>query len=127
MATVRDYIDQSGHNHYRTFFNALSAVAAAKVAAISARLATGNTSGLKSLGAGLAEWRLDWGPGLRIYVHQDGDELILLLGGSDKGDQQQAITQARRLVAEYKMLKKNAGSKAPVAAKARKGDATRRK
>jgi putative addiction module killer protein len=97
------------------------------VAAISARLATGNTSGLKSLGGGLAEWRLDWGPGLRIYVHQDGDELILLLGGSDKGDQQQAIAQARKLVAEYKMLKKNAGNKAAVAAKARKGNASRKK
>lgn len=59
MPQVREYIDQNGHNHYRKFFNALGAAAAAKVATVSAHLATGHTSGLKSLGGGLAEWRLD--------------------------------------------------------------------
>lgn len=108
MPEVKEYIDKHGRNHYRQFFDALVAVPAAKVAAVVARLAAGHTGGLKSLGNGLAEWRLDWGPGIRIYVHQDGHRLVILLAGSHKGDQREAIAQARRLVDEYKVEKKAA-------------------
>ena len=106
MPDVKEYIDQSGQNHYRQFFNALPPIPAAKVATVVARLASGHTSGLKSLGGGLAEWRLDWGPGIRIYLHQDGPLLVLLMAGSDKGDQQKTIRQAHDLVGEYKVRKK---------------------
>lgn len=106
MPNVTEYIDRNGHNHYRQFFYALPPIPAAKVATVVARLASGHTSGLKSLGGGLAEWRLDWGPGIRVYVHQDGPMLVVLLAGSDKGDQQKTIRQAHDLVAEYKTRKK---------------------
>ncbi|QDE40886.1 type II toxin-antitoxin system RelE/ParE family toxin [Luteibacter pinisoli] len=105
---MQEFVDREGRNHYRQFFESLATAAAVKVAAVSYRLAVGNTSGLKGLGAGLAEWRLDWGPGIRIYVHQDGADLILLMGGSDKGDQQKKIDLARDLVLEYKARKKGA-------------------
>jgi putative addiction module killer protein len=117
---VKEFIDKHGRNHYRQFFDALAAVPAAKVAAVIARLATGHTSGLKGLGGGLAEWRLDWGPGIRIYVHQDGEKLIVLLAGSDKGDQQKAIAMARALVTEYKTEKRVAGKAAAAAPKSKK-------
>ncbi len=72
------------------------------------------TSGLKPLGPGLAEWRIDWGPGIRIYVHQDGKDLIVLMGGSGKGGQQAEIKAAALLVTEYKQRKKAAAKAAAV-------------
>jgi putative addiction module killer protein len=103
---VQEYIAKDGRNHYADWFNRLRPAAAAKAAAAVARMAAGNTSGLKGLTNGLAEWKIDWGPGLRIYVHQDGKELIVLMGGSDKGDQAAEIKAAAVLVQEYKQRKK---------------------
>lgn len=106
MPAVKEYIAKDGHNHYADWFHRLKPLAAAKVAAAVARMAAGNTSGLKGIAHGLAEWRIDWGPGLRIYVHQDGQELIVLMGGSDKSDQSAQIKIALALVREYKQRKK---------------------
>jgi putative addiction module killer protein len=106
MVLVQEYIAADGRNHYREWFNRLAPLAAAKAAAAVARMAAGNSSGLKGLGSGLAEWRIDWGPGLRLYVHQDGIRLIVMLGGSDKGDQTQEIKAAAKLANEYKERKK---------------------
>ncbi|WP_325366336.1 hypothetical protein [Dyella sp.] len=75
MPTVREYIAKDGRNHYADWFNRLKPLAAAKIAAIIARMAAGNTSSLKGIANGLVEWRLDWGPGIRIYVHQDSQRL----------------------------------------------------
>jgi putative component of toxin-antitoxin plasmid stabilization module len=59
------------------------------------------------LSHGVAEWRIDWGAGVRVYVYQDGDILLLLLGGSEsKQKQQSAIDEAIALAAEYKARKK---------------------
>ncbi|GLQ88270.1 type II toxin-antitoxin system RelE/ParE family toxin [Dyella flagellata] len=106
MPAITEYVDSKGRNHYAEFFNDLPAVAAAKVTVAVVRMETGHSSGLKSLGAGLAEWRIDWGKGIRIYVHQDGDELIVLMGGGDKSDQSKEIEKAIDLVKEYKQRKK---------------------
>jgi putative addiction module killer protein len=125
MPQVREYQDNNGRNHYREFFNALGPVAAAKVTTIKYRLEDGNTSGLKGLGGGLAEWRLDWGPGIRIYVYQDGGKLLLLLAGSDKSDQAKTITLAHGLVDEIKANKKDA-EKAAAAKVTKRGKTTKK-
>jgi len=106
MPHVEEYLAADGRNHYQEWFNRLPAPAAAKAASAVARMAVGNTSNLKGIGPGLAEWRIDWGPGIRIYVHQDGVQLIVLVGGSDKGDQAAEIKAAAVLVEEYKQRKK---------------------
>lgn len=69
-------------------------------------MAAGSTSGLKGIGKGLAEWRIDWGPGIRLYMHQDGLDLVVMLGGSEKGDQAAEIRAASALALEYKKRKK---------------------
>lgn len=84
MPIVEEYLTADGRNHYRDWFMGLAAPAAAKTASAVARMAAGNTSNLKGISAGLAEWRIDWDPGLRIYVHQDGADLILLLAAATK-------------------------------------------
>jgi putative addiction module killer protein len=67
-----------------------------------ARLELGNTSSVKWIGGGLGEYRIDWGPGYRLYLAKDGEKLIVLFGGGTKRRQRADITQARVLFEEYK-------------------------
>jgi len=62
---------------------------------------TGNTSNVKWL-SGIGEYRIDWGPGYRIYLLKDGDELIVLLGGGTKRRQQKDIDKAKAMANEYR-------------------------
>lgn len=71
-----------------------------KVATATLRLEMGNTSSVKWIGT-IGEYRIDWGPGYRIYLAKDGDALIILLGGGTKKGQQQDIDRAKELWAEY--------------------------
>jgi putative addiction module killer protein len=56
----------------------------------------------KSLGAGVYELRVDYGPGYRIYYAQDGVTLILLLCGGTKRTQDKDIEKAHAYWKEYK-------------------------
>ena len=100
MLSVVEYVREDGSSPYRSWFNGLHAQAAAKVATATARLELGNTSSVKWIGA-IGEYRIDWGPGYRIYLMWDGDALIVLLGGGTKKSQQKDIARARALAAEY--------------------------
>ncbi len=62
----------------------------------------GNLSNVKWIGGGLGEYRIDWGPGYRLYVTQDGDQLIILFVGGTKKRQQADIRRASALLDEYK-------------------------
>lgn len=46
---------------------------------------------------GLIEFRIDHGPGYRLYAVRQGDVLIILLCGGDKSSQDRDIRQARKL------------------------------
>jgi putative addiction module killer protein len=70
------------------------------------RIEAGHTSGLKSVGEGVLEWRIDWGPGLRLYVAFDGPRLVLLLGGGTKRRQQADIRAAQERWADYQRRRK---------------------
>ncbi len=43
-----------------------------------ARLEQGNLSNTKTVGEGVLEYRIDWGPGYRVYFGRDGDVLVIL-------------------------------------------------
>ncbi|MEE4237221.1 MAG: type II toxin-antitoxin system RelE/ParE family toxin [Anderseniella sp.] len=101
-----EYLDTSGRSPFGDWFASLDAQAAAKVAVALARMEQGNTSNLKTVGAGVLEYRIDWGPGYRIYFGKDGDELVILLTGGTKRRQQKDIEQAQLRWAEYKQRKK---------------------
>jgi putative addiction module killer protein len=73
MVRLEEYLDSAGRNRYREWFNALEVAAATKVTVALERLAQGNKSSVKPLGEGLSEYRIDWGPGYRIYLGQDGE------------------------------------------------------
>jgi putative addiction module killer protein len=106
---VVEYIREDGSSPYRAWFAELSAPAAAKVATATLRLEMGNTSSVKWL-AGIGEYRINWGPGYRIYLARDGDALIILLGGGTKKGQHDDIKQAKAMWAEYKARKAAAGT-----------------
>lgn len=49
---------------------------------------------------GIGELRVDYGPGYRLYFVQQGDVLIILLCGGDKGSQDRDIARARQMAKE---------------------------
>jgi len=99
--SVVEYVRADGSNPYRRWFDGLHSQAATKVAVARARLELGNTSNVKRIGT-IAEYRIDWGPGYRIYLAIEGDALIILLGGGIKKRQRSDIRRARGLFEEYK-------------------------
>ena len=109
MIVVREYVDLDGRSPFARWFSRLDAQAAAKVATALVRLEQGNLSGVKGVGAGVLERRIDFGPGYRIYFGKDGDELIVLLGGGTKGHQGRDVERARRHWEEYRRRKRREG------------------
>ena len=63
---VLEYLDTNSRSPYAEWFNGLNARAAARVAVAVTRMAQGNFSNTKSVGGGVHEYRLDFGPGYRI-------------------------------------------------------------
>jgi putative addiction module killer protein len=84
--------------------NSLDAQAGAKVAVALVRLEQGNLSNVKWF-KGIGEYRINWGPGYRIYLVQEGKKLIILFGGGTKQTQQKDIENAIALLQEYKERK----------------------
>ena len=66
------------------------------------RLEDGNSGDCQSVGGGIFELRLHFGPGYRIYFGQIDNRLILLLCGGDKTSQQRDIELAKSYLIEYK-------------------------
>lgn len=61
------------------------------------RLSLGNAGDVKSVGGGISELRVDYGPGYRIYFTNRNKELVLLLIGGDKSSQQKDIAIAKEI------------------------------
>jgi putative addiction module killer protein len=72
----------------------------ARIAARIERLRDGNFGDVKPIGEGVAELRLHYGPGFRIYFTARGDQIIILLCGGDKSSQDKDIARAKTLVAQ---------------------------
>ncbi len=102
---VRAYEREDGTIPFNRWLRLIDPRAAAKVAAARAKLAAGHTGNLKSVGEGVSEYRIDFGPGYRMYLGQDGDTLIILLIGGDKASQPKDIAMAKDLWKEYKTRK----------------------
>jgi len=58
------------------------------------------------VGAGVFEYKIEFGPGYRIYFGKDGERLVILIGGGTKKRQQPDIKAAKECWADYKRRKK---------------------
>ena len=107
MAKIKvvEYL-QNGVSVFEKWFSSLDAQAAAKVTTALYRLEQGNFSNVKSAGQGVSEYRIDFGPGYRVYFGREGNTLIILLGGGSKKGQSRDIRNAQSLWAQYKTEKK---------------------
>ena len=74
--------------------------AAARIIVRIRRASLGNLGDAKSVGKGVSEMRIDYGPGYRVYFTRRGRELILLLCGGDKKTQARDIARAQEMVAD---------------------------
>ena len=78
-------------------------VARAVITARIVRLSKGNFGDVKSVGGGVSELRIHYGPGFRVYFQQRGTTIIILLCGGDKGSQTGDIAKAKELAARSEL------------------------
>ena len=102
MIEVREYLDAQGSSPYGKWFDRLNTAAAARVATAVYRMEQGDLSNVKGVGAGVHEYRIDFGPGYRIYFGRDGDRLVILLAGGTKKRQDADISAAKGHWRDYK-------------------------
>jgi putative addiction module killer protein len=99
---VRHYIGATGRSPFADWLDDLEDGAAARVVTALYRLEQGNFSNVKSVGAGVLEYRINLGPGYRIYFGRDGETVVILLGGGTKKRQDRDINQAIACWADYR-------------------------
>ncbi len=108
---VREYEDERGASPYRHWLDALDLAAKARIQARVLRVESGNLGDHKSVGGGVMELRLDFGPGFRVYFGLEGADLVLLLIGGDKGSQRRDISKAQQFWQECKKGNKDGTKK----------------
>ena len=106
MLEIRYYMAPGGRQPFGEWFAELEAVAQAKATRAMVRLAQGSFSNVKSVGEGVLEYRIDFGPGYRVYFGRDGEMLVILLTGGTKKRQQRDIDAAHSFWQDYKQSKR---------------------
>ncbi|MEG4005523.1 type II toxin-antitoxin system RelE/ParE family toxin [Microcoleus sp. Pol11C1] len=66
------------------------------------RVGTGNFGDYRSVGEGVYELRINYGPGYRVYFGQVEETIVLLLIGGDKSTQEQDIRKAKTYWTDYR-------------------------
>lgn len=93
---VRKYQRSDGSRPFDAWLESLRDVMALhRIGARITRLRAGNFGDCKSVGGGVLELRIDYGPGYRVYLGRHGQTLVLLLCGGDKHTQARDILAAR--------------------------------
>jgi len=98
------YKDEEGKTPFRDWLHALpDTIARARIRIRLDRVEDGNFGDHRSVGEGVVELKLHFGPGYRIYIGFAGPKVILLLCGGDKKTQAKDIRVAKRYWWDYKM------------------------
>ena len=103
---VREYQTPDGRSPFGEWFWRLERRAAARVTRAIERLEGGGRPDVHSVGGGVQEARIHYGPGYRVYFGIDGDLLIVLLAGGEKKSQEDDIAAAQRRWTDYRARKR---------------------
>jgi putative addiction module killer protein len=106
MPVIRYYVAADGRQPFAEWFVDLESISRAKVTRSIVRMEQGNFSNVKSVGEGVLEYRIDFGPGYRVYFGRDGETLVILLCGGTKKRQQRDIDAAHVYWQDYKASKR---------------------
>lgn len=107
MIDIHEYVRLDGRSLFREWFDHLNSEAARRVTTALYRLRLGNFSNVKSVGSAVYEYRIDFGPGYRLYFGKEEDRLVILLCGGTKQRQQNDIALAKQSWQDYKQQKRS--------------------
>jgi putative addiction module killer protein len=97
------YVTAEGREPFSEWLNSLrDQRARAKIRVRLDRVSLGNFGDCHSVGDGVQELRIDYGPGYRAYFGQEETTIVLLLCGGDKHTQSNDIETAKRYWSEYR-------------------------
>jgi len=99
---ILEYTTDDGASPFARWFDRLNAPAALKVRRAIAQIEAGNFANTKSVGSGVRERIIEFGPGYRVYFGRVGDTWVILLGGGTKKRQQKDIDTAKTHWTHYK-------------------------
>ena len=71
--------------------------AAARISRRLGRVANGLLGDVRSVGEGVSEMRIHYGPGYRLYYVRDDETIIVLLCGGDKSSQRRDTERAKQM------------------------------
>ena len=106
MLEIRYFVTADGNQPFAEWFADLDPVSRAKVARVITRMEQDNLANVKSVGEGVLEYKIDFGPGYRVYFARDGETLLILLTGGTKKRQQRDINTAITYWQDYKRGKR---------------------
>jgi len=99
---IRNYLTPDGKSPYENWFNSLrDNKGKAKIRIRLGRIMAGNMGDYRSVGSGVFEFKIDYGPGYRIYFGRLGLTIVLLLCGGDKDSQKRDIRKAKEYWQDY--------------------------
>jgi putative addiction module killer protein len=94
---IKTYVRANGKSPFEDWVSSLRDTSAkAKIFTRIDRMKFGNFGDCKSVGHGVFELRVHFGPGYRVYFGLVGSAVILLLVGGDKASQPKDIILAQR-------------------------------
>ena len=111
MITVVHYIGADGADYFDQWLREQSPDTRGRIQTRIDRIELGNLGDHKSVGQGVFELRIHYGPGYRVYLGRDGEALVILLGGGTKKRQSRDIETAQSRWDAYQQEKRNARKK----------------
>jgi putative addiction module killer protein len=98
-----EYLSENGQNPFKNWLEGLRDLQArARIEIRLDRVSLGNLGDYESLGGGVFELRIFYGPGYRVYYSQERDDVILLLLGGTKDTQKRDIRIAKAYLADHR-------------------------
>ena len=106
MQEAREYLQADGSSPFTERFSDIAdARAKARLDTTIRKLERGLKPDVRSVGEGVHEARIDYGPGYRSYFGNDGADVVILLLCGDKRTQDQDINEARNYWVDYRARK----------------------